>query len=277
MTMTQTRSRTWPRSRRRQQLAWTQRRLPRGGGADRRRSPSGSCEAADLPAGAGVLDVAAGSGNAALAAARAGCGSPASTTCPSCSSGAGCGPRRRAFRRLRRGRRRATAVRGRLLRRGPLRPRGDVRPGPGASGGRAAPGRPAGRHPSPSPDWTPDGLHRRPPPDGRPARPAAGRAAAAGATGEPRTGWPELLGGAVGAGLGSPRGPSCFRFAAPRTGSSTSSGSTTGRVQVFERPWRGRPAQHSHADLTALARRHDSSTNATLRIRAAYLETLATR
>jgi hypothetical protein len=32
-----------------------------------------------------------------------------------------------------------------------------------------------------------------------------------------------------------------------------------------------------YADLLELARRHDSSTNATLRIRAAYLETLATR
>ena len=32
-----------------------------------------------------------------------------------------------------------------------------------------------------------------------------------------------------------------------------------------------------HADLVELARRHDSSTNGTLRIRAAYLETLATR
>ena len=32
-----------------------------------------------------------------------------------------------------------------------------------------------------------------------------------------------------------------------------------------------------YADLLELARRHDSSTNATLRIHAAYLETLATR
>jgi hypothetical protein len=32
-----------------------------------------------------------------------------------------------------------------------------------------------------------------------------------------------------------------------------------------------------YADLVDLARRHDSSTNATLRIRATYLETVATR
>ena len=47
------------------------------------------CDAADLRAGWRVLDVAGGSGNTALAAARCGCEVvSASTTCPRCSSAA---------------------------------------------------------------------------------------------------------------------------------------------------------------------------------------------
>ena len=57
-------------------------------------SPSSLCEAVDLHAGWRVLDVATGTGNAAIAAARLGCRRSASTTCRRCSTAAACGRRR---------------------------------------------------------------------------------------------------------------------------------------------------------------------------------------
>ena len=117
-------------------------------------------DTADLHAGWRVLDVATGSGNAALAAARPAASPSASTTCRRCSSGAACGPRPRASRRAAGRRRRGAAVPRRLLRRRHLGLRVHVRARPRADGRRAAPRLPPGRH-----DRTGEldarGLHRR--------------------------------------------------------------------------------------------------------------------
>ena len=73
------------------------------------------CEALDLRSGQKVLDVAAGNGNVALAAARRWCdGGRAPTTCRRCSSAPASAPRaERLAHRAPRGRRRSAAVRGR--------------------------------------------------------------------------------------------------------------------------------------------------------------------
>ena len=183
--------------------------------------------AADLPAGARVLDVATGTGNAAIAAARCGCLVTGIDYVPEL---------------LERGHARAAAERlpvtfvtgdaerlaypdgsfdavlsGR---------RGDVRAGPGAGGGGAGPGLPARRHRRAG-VWTPEGfigeLFRT---VGRHVPPPAGLRAA----------------GPVGRRGPGPRAvrrfawASCGRYAGtsssaspPRRSSPTSSGPTTGR------------------------------------------------
>src|SRR5918994_1024564 len=94
-----------------------------------------------------VLDVAAGTGNAAIAAAAAGADVVASDLTPELLEigrrrGAGAGP----GAGLGGGRRRDATVRNRRVRRRVVEHRGDVRPAPPARRRRAAAGVPAGRH-----------------------------------------------------------------------------------------------------------------------------------
>ena len=141
------------------------------------------CDTADLHAGWRVLDVATGSGNAAIAAARHGCEVVGVDYVPALLD---VRPRARRGRRprgrLRRGRRRGAAVPGRLLRRRHVRVRLDVRARPRAGGRRAAPRLPARRHDRPR-QLDARRLHRRALPHGRRARAAAGRRAVADALG----------------------------------------------------------------------------------------------
>ena len=103
-------------------------------------------EALDVHSTERVLDVATGSGNAALAAARRGCAVVGVDYVPALLDRA----RQRADAegvdgRVHRGRRRGAAVRGRQLRRRQLGLRGDVRAGPGADRQRARARLPARR------------------------------------------------------------------------------------------------------------------------------------
>ena len=134
-------------------------------------------EALDVHSTERVLDVATGSGNAALAAARRGCvghrhrlrPGPARSRPP-----AGRGRGRRG--RFPAGRCGGPAVRGRQLRCRQLRLRGDVRAGPGANRERARPRLPARRpHRARRPHAR--RLHRPAVQDHRRARPATGRPA----------------------------------------------------------------------------------------------------
>lgn len=90
------------------------------------------CEALDVRAGQRVLDLAAGNGNATLAAARRWCEVGfAYRLCPATArTGAGAGAGRRACRRLPRGRCRGTPIPRRELRRGGLHLRSHVRAEP---------------------------------------------------------------------------------------------------------------------------------------------------
>ncbi len=94
-----------------------------------------------------VLDVAAGSGNAAIPAAAAGAIVTASDLAPELFD-VGRAYRRRAWRRARvgRGRRGGDAVRGQQFRRGDVLRRRDVRAAPPGHRRRAGPHGPAGRH-----------------------------------------------------------------------------------------------------------------------------------
>ena len=139
------------------------------------RWPSSSSTPRTSSAGSTVLDIATGTGNAALAAARAGGVVTGIDFAP--------GLLERARTRAAAegldldphgGRCRGAPVRGRLLRRGRLRRRRDVHARPAPSGRRAAPGRPA-RRDDRARQLDPGGLRRRDAPNGGPARAAARR------------------------------------------------------------------------------------------------------
>ena len=176
-------------------------------------------DAADLRAGSTVLDVASGSGNMAIAAARLGC---EVTGVDYVASLLDRGRRARRSGAAGRGvparRRGSAAVRRRLVRRDRVGRRVDVRPRSRARRGRARPRDAAGRHDR-ARELDAGRLRRRDVPDGRRARPAAGRrgvAAAVGRRGVPR----QLFGTDVG--WTHRRRTFTFRFARLR---STSTGS----------------------------------------------------
>ena len=159
--------------------------------APRCRSSARSCARRSTCApGQRVLDVAAGNGNASLAAARRWCEVVATDYVPALLERA----RERAAAerlddRVPRGRRRSAAVRRRQLRRRGLDLRRDVHARPGPRRGRAAPRLQARRQDRPR-QLDAGGLHRPALQDHRQARAAAGRRQVAGAVGHARRGSP---------------------------------------------------------------------------------------
>ena len=143
-------------------------------------------DAADLHAGWRVLDVATGSGNAAIAAARLGC-EAVGRRLRAVPARAG---RQRAAAEgltveLAGGRRRGAPVRGRLVRRRHVRLRLDVRARPRARGRGAAPRHPPGRDDR-ARELDAGRVPRRLLPDDGGARAAAGRASGRRCSGGPR-------------------------------------------------------------------------------------------
>ena len=141
-------------------------------------------DALGIGAGDTVLDVAAGTGNAALPAARRGADVTASDLTPELlEAGRSVAEAEGARAALGRGRRRAPAVRRRVLRRGHVRDRRDVRPVPSAGRRRAGPRLPPGRQDRPA-ELDARGHDRLAVPHDRPVRAAApGRRAAPAAVG----------------------------------------------------------------------------------------------
>ena len=147
-------------------------------------------EACGIGPGNVVLDVAAGTGNASIPAAKAGAQVTASDLTPELLAGRPCSCReRRADSRVGAGRRRAPAVRGRVVRRRDVVDWRDVRSAPSTGRRRARTGVPAGRHDRDAQlDARGDG--RLAVPDDGPIRPAAAArgatSAAVGQRGTPR-------------------------------------------------------------------------------------------
>ena len=141
------------------------------------------CDTADLRAGWRVLDVATGSGNAAIAAARHGCTAVGVDYVPALLER---GRRRAAAEglavELHRGRRRGAAVPRRVVRRRHVGVRHDVRPEPREDGRRGAARVPARRHDR-ARELDAGRVHRRAVQAHLAPRPAAGRRAVADALG----------------------------------------------------------------------------------------------
>ena len=130
-------------------------------------------EACRIGAGVSVLDVASGTGNAAIPAAQQGAHVTASDLTPEllqAGAAARAGRRRRA--RLGDRRRREPAVRGRVLRHRDVLDRRDVRAAPPGRGRRAGPRLPPRRHDRPA-ELDARGHARRALPHDGPVRPAA--------------------------------------------------------------------------------------------------------
>ena len=212
------------------------------------------CEALDLRSGQSVLDVAAGNGNATLAAARRWCDVDLDRLCP---GAARARPRARRGRglthRVPGGRRRGAAVRRRQLRRRGLDLRRDVHARPGQGRGRTVARLQARRQDRPR-QLDARRLHRPGVQDHRQAHAAAGRREVAGAVGHAARASPRCSAPQARRRSTSRRGNFMFRY--------RSAAALDGGVQDLlraaaedlrgARP--GRRRQELHDDLLALDR-----------------------
>jgi hypothetical protein len=233
----------------------------------------GLAQNAGLRAGDRVLDVATGSGNAALAAARCGCEVTGIDYVPALLERARA---RAAAEGLRSSSPRATPSTWRS----PTPPStpscpawGSCSPRPGAGGGRAGAGVQAGRHHRPGQLDT-GGLHRPAAPHRRQARPAAGRGPAAAPVGDrgAASRAPRRRGVAA-------RHPAAHLRVPVRSPDDFASffrdnyGPVHKAFGALDEPGRER----FYDDLTALAREHDREEGPSVAMPAEYLEVVATR
>lgn len=234
------------------------------------------CDAADLRSGSRVLDVAGGSGNTALAAARCGCEVVSLDYVLPPGARADAGGLRGARGGVRRGRRPGAPLPRRDVRRRRLGRGRDVRARPSALGRRDAAGLPARGHDR-ARQLDARRLHRRSLPHRRRARPAP-----------PGGGWPLRPSGARRSTCATSWRTGCAtsasaaassRSASTRPGTSrASSATTTGRP--WSRSRRSTPTAGSRwaAEMDDLVRRFDRiGGDGPVAIPAEYLEIVATR
>ena len=227
-------------------------------------------EALDVHSTERVLDVATGSGNAALAAARRGCDVVGVDYVPSLLDRA----RRRTEAegledRVPRGRRRGPPLPRRQLRCRELGLRGDVRARPGADGERARAGDPLGR-PDRARGAYAGRVHRPAVQDHRAPRAAAGGPALADPVGHGRSGSRSSS---------ATRSPSCApRSATTRSASarprrsSTTGAATTARRSRRSKPWARTGHAALEADIVDLIEQFNRADDGTMVVPSEYLE-----
>ena len=233
-------------------------------------------EALDIVPDERVLDVACGSGNGAIAAARRTWGGTVGADyVPGAARARPRARRGRAARgRVRRGRRPGPALRGRQLRRRDVDLRRDVRPRPAEDRGRAAARGQAGR-PDRDGQLDPRRRRRHDVQDDRQARAAAARARLAAALGHR---------GAPARAVRRRRSPTCASSAASRasrsarpTTTSSSSAPTSARPRWPTNGSAPRAKQALTDDLRAFLEAANTAGDRAMVLEAEYLEVIATR